>query len=43
MEYRNKKVLVIGLARSGMAAIRVLHKLGAKIGTLTLPSVKYLR
>ena len=31
MEYRNKKVLVIGLARSGMAAIRVLHKLGAKI------------
>ena len=31
MEYRNTKVLVIGLARSGMAAIRVLHKLGAKI------------
>lgn len=31
MEYRNKKVLVIGLARSGMAAIRVLHKLGAQI------------
>ncbi len=31
MEYRNKKVLVIGLARSGMAAIRILHKLGAHI------------
>ena len=31
MEYKNKKVLVIGLARSGMAAIKVLHKLGAKI------------
>ena len=31
MEYRNAKVLVIGLARSGMAAINVLHKLNAKI------------
>ena len=31
MEYKNKKVLVIGLARSGMAAIRVLHQLGAII------------
>ena len=31
MEYRNKKVLVIGLARSGMAAIKVLHQLGAQI------------
>ena len=31
MEYKDKKVLVIGLARSGMAAIRVLHKCGAKI------------
>ena len=31
MEYRNKKVLVIGLARSGMAAIEVLHQLGAQI------------
>ena len=31
MEYRNKKVLVIGLARSGMAAINVLHKLGATV------------
>ena len=31
MEYRNKKVLVIGLARSGMAAIKVLDKLGATI------------
>ena len=31
MDYRNKKVLVIGLARSGKAAIRVLAKLGAII------------
>ena len=31
MEYKNKKVLVIGLARSGMAAIRILHELGAQI------------
>lgn len=31
MEYQNKKVLVIGLARSGMAAIRVLKKLGCEI------------
>lgn len=31
MELRNKHVLVIGLARSGMAAIKVLHELGAKI------------
>ena len=31
MEYTNKNVLVIGLARSGMAAIRLLHRLGAGI------------
>ena len=31
MEYKNKKVLVIGLARSGKAAIEVLNKLGAKV------------
>lgn len=31
MEYKDKKVLVIGLARSGMAAIKVLKKLGARI------------
>ena len=30
-DFKDKKVLVIGLARSGMAAIRVLDKLGAKI------------
>lgn len=30
-DYKDKKVLVIGLARSGMAAIKVLNKLGAKI------------
>ncbi|MBQ1307456.1 MAG: UDP-N-acetylmuramoyl-L-alanine--D-glutamate ligase, partial [Erysipelotrichaceae bacterium] len=31
MEYKDKKVLVIGLTRSGMAAIKILHKLGARI------------
>lgn len=31
MDFTGKKVLVIGLARSGMAAIRVLKKLGAEI------------
>lgn len=31
MELANKHVLVIGLARSGMAAIKVLHELGAEI------------
>ncbi|MDO4198794.1 MAG: UDP-N-acetylmuramoyl-L-alanine--D-glutamate ligase [Erysipelotrichaceae bacterium] len=30
-KFENKRVLVIGLARSGMAAIKVLHKLGASI------------
>lgn len=37
IDYKDKKVLVIGLARSGMAAIQVLHKLGAKI---TLSEIK---
>ena len=31
MELKGKRVLVVGLARSGMAAIRVLKKLGADI------------
>ena len=31
MDLKGKKVLVIGLARSGMAAIKVLDRLGAKI------------
>lgn len=31
MNFEGKKVLVIGLARSGLAAIKVLKKLGAKI------------
>ncbi len=31
MDFKDKKVLVIGLARSGMAAIKVLHRLGAVI------------
>ena len=30
-DFKDKKVLVIGLARSGMAAIKILNKLGAKI------------
>lgn len=30
-EFKDKKVLVIGLARSGMAAIKMLNKFGAKI------------
>lgn len=31
MDFTGKKVLVVGLARSGMAAIKVLHKMGADI------------
>ncbi len=31
MDLKGKKVLVIGLARSGLAAIKVLHRLGAEI------------
>lgn len=31
MDFTGKKVLVIGLARSGMAAIKVLKKLGAEV------------
>ena len=31
IELKDKKVLVLGLARSGMAAIRLLHKHGANI------------
>lgn len=31
MELTGKNVLVVGLARSGMAAIKVLHRLGAVI------------
>ena len=31
MNFTGKKVLVVGLARSGMAAIRVLKKLGAEV------------
>lgn len=31
MDFTGKKVLVVGLARSGMAAIKILHKLGADI------------
>lgn len=37
MNYQGKKVLVVGLARSGMAAIKVLTKLGA---TVTLSESK---
>ena len=35
MELKEKKILVIGLARSGMAAIRLLHAAGAEHITLT--------
>ena len=31
MNYKDKRVLVIGLARSGMATIKLLYKLGARI------------
>ena len=31
MEYKDKKILIIGLARSGLAAARLLHRLGANI------------
>lgn len=37
MDFTGKHVLVVGLARSGMAAIKVLHKLGA---TITLSETK---
>ncbi len=37
MDFTGKKVLVIGLARSGLAAIKVLHKLNA---TITLSETK---
>lgn len=37
MDLSGKKVLVVGLARSGMAAIRVLKKLGAEV---TLSEIK---
>ena len=30
-DFTNKKVLVLGLARSGMAAVKLLHKLGAQV------------
>ena len=30
-DYRNKKVLVLGLAKSGVNAARLLHKLGALV------------
>ncbi len=35
MELKEKKILIIGLARSGMAAIRLLHAAGAQHITLT--------
>ena len=37
MDFQGKRVLVVGLARSGMAAIKVLHTLGA---TITLSESK---
>ncbi len=35
MDFLNKKILVIGLARSGLAAIRLLHEIGVTDITLT--------
>ena len=35
MDLKEKKVLVIGLARSGMAAIRLLHEIGVQDITLS--------
>lgn len=35
MDFRNRKILVIGLARSGLAAIRLLHRIGVTDITLT--------
>lgn len=35
MDLKNKKILVIGLARSGLAAIRLLHEIGVTDITLT--------
>jgi len=35
MEFRNRKILVIGLARSGLAAIKLLHEIGVTDITLT--------
>jgi len=40
MELMNKKVLVVGLARSGIAAIKVLNKLGAKITVSEAKEIK---
>ncbi len=44
-EFFGKKVLVLGLARSGMAAVKLLHKLGAEITvseSKALPDIKEL-
>ena len=30
-KYKNKKVLVLGLAKSGVSAARLLHELGAMV------------
>ena len=35
MDFKNKKILVIGLAKSGLAAIKLMHRLGARDITLT--------
>ena len=31
VDFSGKRVLVLGLARSGMAAVKLLHKLGAVV------------
>lgn len=41
MEFLNKKILVIGLARSGMAAIKLLKKIG--VNDITLSEMKEVK
>ena len=31
MDWQNKKVLIVGMARSGIAAAQLLHQAGAKV------------
>ena len=46
VKYKNKKVLVVGLAKSGKAAARLLRKLGAHVvinDRQPLPEIPMLR
>ena len=31
MDFKDKKITVVGMGRSGMAAVRVLHRMGAEV------------